>query len=492
MKTNRLYILLLLIAAPLFVACSSDDEEDSDDSGIATQFTPSEESATYFITGIDFDANSGEQAVTFTTNKQWTASSTESWCSVTPYGSSSDGTMTIKVSENVSYKNREAVITLKTGELNSYITVRQGGSGTAKIHLDSPGTLEQQLCGDDCLNPWLAMSNIKELTITGELNGTDFKFLHLYMSYSLEKIDISGARIVSGGDSYATVTEEYYTETDKVTDWLFCNFHKVKSIKLPTSITSIGEGAFAGCGELISMDIPQGVTSVGEYAFGDCINLNSINIPETVTKIDRQAFQYCSHLAKIKLPESVTKLSYGLFLNCSNLKDITYSSKLDSIEENVFSYCSSLEKIIIPKSVKYMENAWREGCTNLKTIEYHSEKIWYAYNSNCHNVSNIIIGDEVKEIEELAFYGYDSLRTLTIPANVKKLENGIIEECNIETLYMEATTPPETNGCLIYVMENLHEIDVMGTCTLYVPKGAKAAYQKVGYPWTGFKEIVEY
>lgn len=481
----------MLIAAPLFISCSSDDDEGGDDSGIATRFTPSQESTKYFANGIDFGANSSEQAVTFTTNKRWTASSTESWCTITPgNGSADDGTMTIKVSENKSYESREAVVTLKTGELNNNIIVWQSGASTAKVHLDTPGTLEQKLCGDDCSNPWLAVLNIKELTISGELNGTDFKFLHRNMSNSLEKIDISEARIVSGGSSYNGSGD--YTETDKVTHLLFGNFYKVRSIKLPTSITSIGDGAFAGCGELTSIDIPQGVTSIGEFAFGDCINLNSINIPETVTEIDRQAFQYCSHLAKIKLPESVTKLSYGLFLNCSNLKDITYSSKLDSIEENVFSYCSSLEKIIIPKSVKYMENAWREGCTNLKTIEYHSEKIWYAYNSNCHNVSNIIIGDEVKEIEELAFYGYDSLRTLTIPANVKKLENAIIEECNIETLYMEAMTPPETDGCLICVMEDLHRVDAMYKCTLYVPRGAKAAYQKVGYPWTGFKEIVEY
>lgn len=491
MKTNIFYIFLMLIAAPLLISCSSDDDEGGDDSGVATRFTPSQESTKYFANGIDFGANSSEQTITFTTNKRWTASSTEGWCTITPgNGSADDGTMTIKVSENKSYESREAVVTLKTGELNNNIIVWQSGASTAKVHLDTPGTLEQKLCGDDCSNPWLAVLNIKELTISGELNGTDFKFLHRNMSNSLEKIDISEARIVSGGSSYNGSGD--YTETDKVTHLLFGNFYKVRSIKLPTSITSIGDGAFAGCGELTSIDIPQGVTSIGEFAFGSCPNLSSINIPETVTKIDRQAFQYCSHLAKIKLPESVTKLSYGLFLNCSNLKDITYSSKLDSIEENVFSYCSSLEKIIIPKSVKYMENAWREGCTNLKTIEYHSEKIWYAYNSNCHNVSNIIIGDEVKEIEELAFYGYDSLRTLTIPANVKKLENAIIEECNIETLYMEAMTPPETDGCLICVMEDLHRVDAMDKCTLYVPRGAKAAYQKVGYPWTGFKEIVEY
>lgn len=444
MKT-KFYILLLLITMPLFVACSSDDDKNGDDSDIATQFTPSEESTTYFITGIDFDANSGEQTITFTTNKQWTASSTESWCLVTPYGSSSDGTMTIKVSENVSYKNREAVVTLKTGELSNNITVRQSGSGTAKIHLDSPGTLEQQLCGDDCSNPWVAMLNIKELTISGELNGTDFKFLREHM-LDLEGLDLSEARIVSGGDSYYFY--ELYTETDKVTDWLLAGFMKAESIKLPTSITSIGEGAFAGCGELTSIDIPQGVTSIGEYAFE----------------------------------------------NCSNLKDITYSSKLDSIEENVFSHCSSLEKITIQKSVKYMENAWWSGCTNLKTIEYHSEKIWDAFNLDCHNVSNIIIGDEVQEIEKWAFNGYEALRTLTIPANVKKLENGIIYDCNMETLYMKAITPPETDGCLIYVPgDRLNSgVDAMDKCTLYVPKGAKTAYEAVGYPWTGFKEIVEY
>ncbi len=221
MTTNKLYILLLFIAAPLFMACSSDNDEGGDDSGVATQFAPSKESTTYFANGIDFGANSGEQTVTFTTNKRWTALSTEGWCTVTPgKGSADDGTMTIKVSENKSYESREAVVTLKTGELNNYITVRQGGAGTAKIHLDAPGTLEQQL-GED-------YGNIKELILTGELNGTDFKFLREHM-LDLEGLDLSEARIVSGGDSYYfNGSEELYTETDKVTDYLLSFFQKPK------------------------------------------------------------------------------------------------------------------------------------------------------------------------------------------------------------------------------------------------------------------------
>lgn len=485
MKT-KFYILLLLITMPLFVACSNDDDGDGEESGIATWFTPSQESTKYFANGIDFGANSSEQAVTFTTNKRWTASSTESWCTITPSkGSADDGTMTIKVSENKSYENREAVVTLKTGELNNYITVRQGGAGTAKLYVYPAGTLEQQLGND--------YENIKELILTGELNGTDFKFLKEKM-YNIEGLDLSEARIVSGGDSYYFYgNEERYTETDKVTESLLRDFRKAKSIKLPTSITSIGLFAFCHCEALTSIDIPQGVTSIGDFAFSDCYNLSSVNIPETVTKIGGGAFTGCIHLAKIKLPESVTKLSYALFQLCSDLKDITYSSKLESIEHMAFSHCTSLEKFTIQKSVKFISTTVWNKCTNLKTLEYHSEKIFGPTSMDCPNVSNIIIGDEVQEIEKMAFNGYEALRTLTIPANVKKLENDIFSDCNIETLYMEAMTPPETDGCLTNDdMDYFTHTNAMGKCTLYVPKGAKAAYEAVGCPWTDFKEIVEY
>ena len=63
----------------------------------------------------------------------------------------------------------------------------------------------------------------------------------------------------------------------------------------------------------------------------------------------------------------------------------------------------------------------------------------------------------------------------------------------MRTLYMEAATPPETDGCLTRdEWDYSSHTNAMGTCTLYVPKGAKTAYEAAGYPWTGFKEIIEY
>ena len=63
----------------------------------------------------------------------------------------------------------------------------------------------------------------------------------------------------------------------------------------------------------------------------------------------------------------------------------------------------------------------------------------------------------------------------------------------MRTLYMEAATPPETDGCLTRdEWDYSSHTNAMSKCTLYVPKGAKAAYEAVGCPWTDFKEIVEY
>ena len=50
-------------------------------------------------------------------------------------------------------------------------------------------------------------------------------------------------------------------------------------IKIPSSVTSIGEEAFSGCTYLESIEIPDSVTSIGKEAFYNCSSLESITIP---------------------------------------------------------------------------------------------------------------------------------------------------------------------------------------------------------------------
>ena len=84
-------------------------------------------------------------------------------------------------------------------------------------------------------------------------------------------------------------------------------------IILPSSVTSIGGGAFCFCSNLTSITIPDNVTSIGGSAFSNCSNLTSITIPDGVTSIGSFAFSNCSNLTSITIPSSVTYIGKEAF-----------------------------------------------------------------------------------------------------------------------------------------------------------------------------------
>lgn len=49
-------------------------------------------------------------------------------------------------------------------------------------------------------------------------------------------------------------------------------------ITIPDSVTSVGSGAFEGCGSLVSVTVPSSVTGIGESAFAGCEKLVSVTI----------------------------------------------------------------------------------------------------------------------------------------------------------------------------------------------------------------------
>ena len=72
-----------------------------------------------------------------------------------------------------------------------------------------------------------------------------------------------------------------------------------KKIKIPNSVTSIGNYAFYGCSGLTSVMIPDSVTSIGNSAFYNCSGLTSVTISNSVTSIGDHAFENCSSLANV-------------------------------------------------------------------------------------------------------------------------------------------------------------------------------------------------
>lgn len=95
-----------------------------------------------------------------------------------------------------------------------------------------------------------------------------------------------------------------------------------KSI-IPSSVTKIGDYAFAYCSGLSSVTIPDNVTSIGDYAFYGCTGLTSVTIPEGVTSIGLAAFENCSGLTSVTIPNSITSIRAYTFSGCTGLTSVT-------------------------------------------------------------------------------------------------------------------------------------------------------------------------
>lgn len=164
------------------------------------------------------------------------------------------------------------------------------------IHVATAGTLSLFIPDDN-------KYQIEELTLSGELNGTDFRLIRDMAGVScnfkkyqgafypetngiLKSLDISNIHIVEGGNGYTIVDEDYYygsggtsfpenyydlnTKHNCISTLLFYKT-KFKSIILPNSVTIIEGEAFKECSALTSVTIPNEVTSIGSSAFAYCI-----------------------------------------------------------------------------------------------------------------------------------------------------------------------------------------------------------------------------
>jgi len=77
---------------------------------------------------INFTDQGGTQSITFTANRDWSVSSSDSWCKVSPFsGSKADGniTVTLTCEPNTTYDPRSATLTVRVEELSETITVTQ-------------------------------------------------------------------------------------------------------------------------------------------------------------------------------------------------------------------------------------------------------------------------------------------------------------------------------------------------------------------------------
>ncbi len=178
------------------------------------------------------------------------------------------------------------------------------------------------------------------------------------------------------------------------------------------SITTIGNGAFAGCGKLNSVEMPY-ITSIGSYAFADCNRLRTASFG-TLTEIGDYAF-YGTGLTQHPDLSAVEVLGAYAFSD-TRLTAVTIPDGM-VIGDFAFSECTKLESVTIGNDVTIGEGAFSlDGNTNWTSDFYtegNSRYHYYIYTSSLHSLtigSNAVIGD-------YAFCGAAEVETITLGEN---------------------------------------------------------------------------
>lgn len=257
------------------------------------------------------------------------------------------------------------------------------------IKLEKAGTLPSKI-GDT------KKYKITNLKIMGEINGTDLRFIREMAGSNdigqgtngkLVTLDLSGSKIVKGGDCYYRVDNgystyyHYYTSDDVIGDYAFKNCSDLTSLTLPSSVTRIGDYAFYNCSGLTSLTLPSSVTSsIRDYIFDGLKECNYFIDSDLETYLahthdwkyipvdEIKYYHNGQELTKLEIPSGVDKIGSYSFYKGVNLTSLTIPSSVTSIDRSAFEGCSGLTSLTLPSSVTAIGGSAFEGCSGLTSI----------------------------------------------------------------------------------------------------------------------------
>lgn len=237
------------------------------------------------------------------------------------------------------------------------------------ITVTSPGTLST-LFTDDELN------TVTNLIVAGSIDARDFQIMRDKMP-KLQNLDISASTINAYTGHWGTAYEDYGSPVtiypaNEIPISAFSSYYMppLTTIKLPNSITSIGNAAFNNCRNLVgTLDIPSTVVKIGDNAFYRSKFTGVLNLPTSLTTIGEEAFSECLFSGNLVIPASVTSIGSSAFSNCWGFTGtLEIPSSVSTIAGWTFDNCNGLTSLIIPSSVTEIGLCAFQGCTSLTSI----------------------------------------------------------------------------------------------------------------------------
>ena len=233
------------------------------------------------------------------------------------------------------------------------------------------------------------LANMTEFTYPGNVDfyGTnDEGQNNVIQGGGIEKLTIAKevtelpANFCTDTEKLTAIEFESGSQLTKIGEMAFYGNQALKSIDIPSTVTAIGESAFADCFSLEKIELGH-IESFGQNTFARCSSLKTAKIqgssdvaypsnmfgtwgtghsaaPLETLEIDAGKIQFSlsnnqkDSIETIVLGDGVTEIPNNFAANCTKLTSVSLPDALTSVPANAFQGCSSLEKVGISENSK--------------------------------------------------------------------------------------------------------------------------------------------
>ena len=336
-------------------------------------------------------------------------------------------------------------------------------SSKKTVNVSTAGTLSNYINEEE-------KYHIKDLTIKGIVNSTDFRLLRdmagndcfgIRTDGRLSVLDLREANIIAGGEKYLETDflvnmggnfNYSVEENDNIPEYLFCGCILTK-IYLPNETKAIKKYALAHCSNLNTVILPEGLEQIQSSSFFSS-GLTSIDIPKSVEVIDKNPFSACRKFSTINVADGNQHFI--------SINGVLFDKSKTILK--VYPTDKSGENYIIPSSVKEIGSSA------------------FIYNSS---LKDVVLPEGLTTIANWAFSNC-KLTKIELPSSVNQIGYGAFRESNdLMTITSNISQPFNLHDA-----EEIATFSVYQTATLYVPYDTKIAYQQAT-GWKNFQNIVE-
>ena len=245
-------------------------------------------------------------------------------------------------------------------------------------------------------------TDVKDLTLPASLRSGSISFLGdtvrvpsldgwIHRTFSLTWWDCCGLDANEGYDLYAA---------ERI----------VRAVTIPGSMRKVPEDLFRNCRSIQSVTFEAGIEQIGSAAFDSCGELRQATFPSSLRAVGGDAFGGCTNLV-FTLPPQLDWIGYDAFGGTQ-----TYAEAVAAAKEK--------------GEVAYLGN-WAIGWP------YDA----YGYYEDVEDVpcpESVVIREGTRGIMDDAFYGWASLKKVTLPKSLKVVGKCAFEDTSLERVALPA------------------------------------------------------